>query len=281
MQADAVDDVNGYDMIAAINWSTLSYLAVSPKLYRYRLDHPEEQKDAFRVGGAFHCAVLEPEKFDARYAVYDGPRAGEGSRTQHKAWRAEKAAARVIELSPEELAEVRAMADAVIGPKNGHRRARALLRGGRREEAVTWVDPITSLSCKGRLDYLRPDLVIDLKSSRRPQPTRFPRDAFDYGYVAQLAWYHDGAIAARLIDGRELPYIIAVENTAPYDVAVYRLTAETLAVGRSIYQRLMRRLVECIESDHWPGCAPDVVPLTLPQYAINQTLAAEHEEEIF
>jgi hypothetical protein len=196
--------VTKYDDIKAVNWSSLKNIGVSPLLYKYRLTNPEPQKDAFRLGGAAHTAILEPEKFDARYAVYDGPRTGEGSRTQRKAWR-EALSDGVEELSPDELANARAMAAAV----RSHRIAGSLLRGGRREEVVTWVDPITGLACKGRLDYLRPDLLIDLKGTRHPSPSRFPRDAYSYGYLAQAAWYHDGAVAARLIDGRQRPYIIA------------------------------------------------------------------------
>lgn len=264
-----------YDAIRAVNWSSLSYLATSPLLYRYRLENPEPRKDAFRIGGAVHCAILEPEKFDARYAVYDGPRTGEGCRKAHQAWR--DAHSDVEELSPAELVNVRGMAAAV----RSHRVARELLRGGRREEVVTWTDPLTGLAAKGRLDYVRPEFLIDLKSSRTPSPSRFPRDAFNYGYVTQCAWYADGAVAARLLDGRINPYIIAVENEPPYDVAVYQLDAEAMAVGRSIYQRLLRRLVECIEADHWPGCAPDLQTLSVPKWAVNQTLAAEHPEEDF
>jgi exodeoxyribonuclease VIII len=260
-----------YEQIRAVNWSTLTNLDVSPLLYKHRLTNPEPGKAVFAIGNAAHCLTLEPEKFDARYAVFDGTRRGE----KWDAWQEEHPG--VESLKPHELETARAVAKAV----RSHRIAARILKGGRREEVVTWTDPETGLACKGRLDYLRPDFLIDLKTARDPGPRFFLRDAIKYGYVSQVAWYHDGAVAARLIPGGSNPYIIAVEKEEPFDVAVYQLDDEALAFGRSKYRRLMRRLVECIEADYWPGVAPDVVPLRVPAWALDQALSSESKEEDF
>lgn len=260
--------MSDYDTIRAVNFSTLKHIEVSPLLYQHRLTNPEPDKPAFVLGSAGHCAILEPEKFDARYAVYDGTKRG-------KAWDAWQEEHPGVEaLKPEEVASALGMAKAV----RSHRIASRVLRGGRAEQAVKWTDPDTGLACKGRLDYLTPDFLIDLKTSRDPSPRSFQRAAVNYGYIAQVSWYHDGAVAARAIEGKHPPYIIAVEKDAPHDVAVYQLDDEALAVGRSIYQRWMRRLIECIEADFWPGCAPDVVPLRVPQWAANQAMTNDKED---
>jgi len=267
----AAADLSAYDTIRAVNISSLKNLERSPLYYRYRLENPEPRKQAFVIGGAFHCAALEPDRFDERYAVFDGTRRG----AAWEEWKGEHPG--VESLKPDELETVQAMARAV----RSHRVARNLLRGGRHEEIVVWTDPTTGLACKGRVDLIRPEFLLDLKATRDPSPRFYPRAAFNYGYITQVAWYHDGAVAARLLDGKVNPYVIAVENEAPYDVAVYQLDDEALAVGRSIYQRLMRRLVECIEADYWPGCAPDVQTLRVPRWAVDQTLQDEHESEDF
>jgi hypothetical protein len=263
-----------YEVIRALNWSSLKHMAVSPRLYRHRLANPEGRKRSFVLGGAGHCEVLEPELFDARYAEWTGKqRRGKA----WEAWREENPGK--ISLSPGELRRVRAVGAAVR--EDGL--ARELLRGGRREEIVTWEFTVGGVvvPCKGRMDYLRPDFLIDLKLTRDPVPSRFERDAYNYGYLAQAAWYHDGAVAARLIDGRERPFIIAAKNCDDFDVVSYQLTEEALSVGRSIYQRLLRRLVECEAADFWPGCAPGLQPLRAPEWAVAQTMALEHEEEVF
>jgi exodeoxyribonuclease VIII len=258
-----------YDEIKAINWSSLKHLAISPLLYRWRLEHPEPRKPAFIFGGAVHCAILEPEKFDERYAVFDGIRRG-------KAWEDWLAIHPGVEsLKPDELDAIRSIAAAVLG----HRVAAGLLRGGRREEAVTWTDEETGLACKGRLDYLRPDFVIDLKTTRDPAPSRFERASASYGYAGQVAFYHDGAARQRLIPGDVPPYLIAPQTSEPYDVAVFQLAPETLEAGRRQYRTLLRRLALCIEADYWPGVAPDLVPLSLPPWAEGQGSATEESED--
>lgn len=246
-----------YDKIQALNWSSLRHLATSPLLYRYRQDHPEPRKKSYVIGNAIHTAVLEPEKFAERYAVFDGTRRGPA----WKEWLAKHPGKE--SLKPPELAAVEAAAKAV----SDHRVAADIFRGGRREEVLTWTGP-GGLLCKGRVDYIRPDVVADLKSvGRDVSPRKFGRDAAEYLYHGQLAWYHDGAIAAGKIPANAPPpLIVAVQSKPPFDVAVYQLSYEDLDLGRSLYAGLVQTLQECIAADYWPGCAPDLEQLTLPPW---------------
>ena len=159
-----------------------------------------------------------------------------------------------------------------------HGVARDLLRGGLAEETIEWTDADTGLACKGRLDYLRPDLVIDLKSSRDPSPERFARDAVKYGYAAQVAFYHDGAGRSKRTDGKRLPCIIAVRAGDDFDVAAFQIEPETFDVGRSIYLSLLRKLAECTAADYWPGVAPELWPLYLPPWAAGEIIATDSSD---
>ncbi len=259
-----------YQKIKAMNWSTLKHMAVSPLAYRWWLDHPEPQKPSFVFGAAVHCAILEPEKFEGRYALFDGTRRGK----EWDRWQEEHPS--VQSLKSDEMERVLAIAEAV----RQHRVAGPLLRGGRCEEIVTWTDEETGLACKGRLDYIRPDCVIDLKTTRDPAPKRFERDAADYGYAGQLAYYHDGATRNRLIDGRERPFIVALQGDEPFDVAVFQLEPETLDYGRALYGSLLQRLLACTESGYWPGVAPELQPLGISAWA-PQLLPSGQSDEGF
>lgn len=261
--------MSNYDAIKAVNWSSLKHLSVSPLLYHWRLKEPEERKPAFVFGGAVHCAILEPEKFDSRYAVYDGTR--DARHKKYQEWMAAHPGVEV--LGPDEYDRVQEIVVAL----RFHDIASRLLRGGRCEEALTWTDADTGLACKGRLDYIRPDFLIDLKTTRDPAPRSFEKSAASYGYVGQVAFYHDGAVASRRIDGRELPYIAAVQTTAPYDVVVYRLDAGTLDIGRAQYKSLLQRLIECTAADYWPGVSPEMKTLRLPKWAAEQMIEQESE----
>lgn len=246
-----------YDKTPGLNWSSLKYMASSPLAYRWVIDHPPPRKPAYTIGAAIHCAVLEPSKFGERYAVFDGTRRG-------KEWDSWLIAHPGHEsLKPPEMATVLESAVAV----RAHRVAAPLLHHGRAECAITWQDP-SGIACKGRLDYLQPTQLVDLKSARQIDPRNFARASGSYLYHAQVAWYHDGAIAAhQLPPDAEHPYIVAVEKTGPYDVGVYQLTAEDLELGRAIYRDLVTKLVACTEANYWPGAVPDLAPLNAPKWS--------------
>jgi hypothetical protein len=258
-----------YDGIKAINWSSLKHMAVSPLLYRWRIDHPLESSASQVVGNAIHCMLLEPEKFEARYVLFDGTRRG-------KAWDEwQEKHPGAVSLKPDELARVTNCVAAI----RRHRVANRLVSACRAEEVLTWRDPETGLACKGKLDGISPTYVADLKSARDVRPMKFERASAEYLYHGQVAWYHDGATLAGKIDGKVPPYIIAAQSDEPYDVAVFQLDGETLDVGRGLYRSLLRRLVQCIEADFWPGVAPDLETLTLPPWAIERPLDQLSEED--
>lgn len=174
---------------------------------------------------------------------------------------------------------LRAIAESARDAIMEHRTARELLRGGLAEEAVTWTDATTGIKCKGRLDYLRPDLVIDLKSSKDPTPSKFERDAVSYGYVSQAAFYYDGAKAAKRLAGDARPVVVAVRAKDDFDVACFRLTQEAIDTGRAIYRNLLHRLAECEAANYWPGVAPEIRDLNLPPWAITETIDSETSED--
>lgn len=261
-----------YAAIPAMNFSSLKYMGISPLDYQWRVENPEEEKDAFVFGGAVHCAVLEPQHFDARYQVYD-----ERRDPRIKAWQEWQAAHPGVEtLKLPEMERVKRCAESVLKDKN----AVELLTGGRREEPLTWTDAQTGLACKGRLDYIRPDLVIDLKTTHQAPTFRvFQGSIFKYGYQAQVAFYHDGAVAARRIDGRSRPWIIAVQTKGPYHVACYELDTPVLEHGRKVYRAMLQQFAACQAAGYWPGIAPEPQLMTLPPWAETQGITVEDVED--
>ena len=252
--------MTSYESINALNWSTLKNLAKSPLEYQWRLSHPEPRKISYILGSAIHCLVLEPEKFNKRYALCEMKR---DKRTMaYKAWLEDNG--RLEPLTADEWDTAHLSAEAV----RAHPVAKRILEPCRCEEPLQWIDPITGLSCKGRVDAISPTYIVDLKSTVDPSPRKFTRDAATYLYHGQISFYETGARATRNIaptgDSFEpSAYIIAAGKLPPYDVAVYFLSPYELDVGRNLCLSLMRKLEECIASDIWPGSAPDLLQLEL------------------
>jgi hypothetical protein len=225
--------MTAYRDIAAMNWSSLSAMATSPLLYHWRTEHPRPDSAAMRLGRAIHCAVLEPAKFEARYASYAGTRRG-------KAWEAWRDSHPDVEsLTAAERTIVEMCAERV----RGHTEAAKLLSGGRAEETIVWTDEPTGTKCKGRLDYITPAYFVDLKTTR--DLGKFERaDAASYLYHGQSAWYRDGGIAACALSADAESYIVAVETSEPHDVAVFRVAGMALAAGQCLCRELPIRDLE-------------------------------------
>lgn len=271
----SVDANEAYLAIDAVNWSSLRNMDVSPKFYRYRLKNPAPTTDAKQRGIAIHCAVFEPERWVTDYLAQPdfGNLRYKANKEKRAEW-TETAPADAIVLRHEEHALVERCASAV----HEHPVARRLLEVGRAEEPIVWTDPDTGVRCKGRLDFIGPTFIRDLKSSRHGDLHRIWADFGRYLYHGQAAWYHDGATCAGLIPGDTPPHAIVVQTSEPYDVVAGPFETGAVEKGRALYQTLLRRLAECQAAGIWPGIAPDSTPIRVPGWAPGGTEEGDWDE---
>jgi exodeoxyribonuclease VIII len=223
------------------------------------------------MGRAVHLAVLEPSRFKSSIATYLG-----GAR-RGKDWDAFKEYHAGKELLlPDEHGECLSIA-AAVGSNSA---AMKHLAFGHGEVTVLWdhqLLPGHSIQCKARLDWLGPDSIVDLKTTRDASPDGFAREVHKYGYHVQASYYQDGHAAA---SGRRLPYfIVAVESEAPYAVTVFRVPESLLSIGRAAYTGYLTKLALARAEDSWPSYADGEVELTLPKWATVQaeSIGADNE----
>lgn len=264
-------DHETYTQIPAVNWSSLKLMEPSgggsPHLYRWRQTHPAEDKPSYQLGRAIHCAILEPEKFDGLYTVYEGRRAGkdwEAFQSAHEQSEILKAADMDI------LVEVRAAV-------RENAQAMELLAQGAKEQPVKWVDAATGLACKARLDELAPSFILDLKTTSTSL-LRWTRDAEKYLYHGQFAFYLDGAIADNRLPPDARACALVVQTVEPFDVGIYWLPPETLDAGRRLVRRNMATLQMCLSTDFWPGQLPDPAEWHLSRWAAGNEETEDSEE---
>jgi hypothetical protein len=247
-----------YVAIKAVNASSLKEMRKSPLHYKHRVEHPLEDSTRLAMGRATHTAVFEPDRFAVDYAVFMGER------------RAGKEWAAFCEQHPNQtilkLAEYEtciAMKDAVRShPVAGP----ALSPPGEAEKVLTWTDEATGLACKARLDWWRPGLFADLKTTADLDATRFAATSFRLGYHMQLAFYRAGLVANGL--DAPPPKIIAVESSAPHDVAVFALDDDLLWTGEVECAELLAKVAAGRFSNLYPGRYPEERPLSLPRWAL-------------
>ena len=255
-----------YHAIDAVSSHRLGLLKKSPAHLRHELKNPTPPTDAMKLGEAIHLAILEPDLFVKTYVVapkVDG-RTKEGKRAKAEFELANRGKSII---DADNYAVCMAMSEAC----NKHHLANSIIKSATATEVSGFfIDDETKVLCKLRADAIceNHDTIFDIKSTLCASPVEFEKSIFNYGYHRQAAWYLDGC--AKL--GKKLSNyaIIAIEKTAPFCLAVYRLKDEAIELGREENRALVKQYAECLKSNKWAGYPDLVTDVGLPAWAVKQ-----------
>lgn len=269
---------NQYLNLEACSHSQLEDLRQSPAHCRFRIDNPEPETPALKLGSAADLLILQPDLFFKTYV--SGGRCEAETENKRQCTRqgtefidgefrcfqhSEKRKGDQIVLSPQEWEVCRGMKQAV----ENHQKAFELLSLSSAVQVTSlWNDSgFAGLPCKSRPDIVCDELssLVDLKTTIDASPQAFARDIFKYGYHRQAYFYLRGQEQL----GQNFAHycIIAVEKEAPYCVAVYRITEEAIDLAKREVLPLMEAYHTCQSRDEWPGYPEEVIPIGLPKYA--------------
>jgi len=249
-----------YGTIKATNYSLLKRVHESPAVARWWMDNPQEPTPAMFLGSALHCSVLEPRALKERYATWTG------GRRSGKEWEQFRLAYSTRQiLTADQAQHVAAMTKAI----KTHPIAGPLFRGKKQTElTLVWVHPRTGATIKSRIDLLRSDLWLDVKTCS--SLARFQADFARFGYAMQFALYGDGLAACG--KGALPAKCVAIETSPPHQVAVYDITeADVMSYGRDQYEAALDTYLECMRNGNWPGKYDhEEITLRLPGWALPQ-----------
>jgi hypothetical protein len=200
-----------------------------------------------RIGAGIGAFATEPDHAARRHPVFHGKvRRG-------REWEA------LLEsrpdVDPDDIliaAEYEAVKGGVESLKR-HARAWGYLSSGISEAPLYWSDEPTELRCKALPDVLRPDSIIELKStnSRNFGRDRLEAHAIRSGWHIQIGHYVMGAKANGFPIARAV--LIVVESEPPFDCAIFRLRRELVQLGMEQCRRALDIIAECERSGLWPG----------------------------
>lgn len=246
------------------SYSGLKIFGRSPLKYReWALGAGREDTDAFRLGRAVHCAMLEPARFERDYTIMpdfreNGEYRTKASRQRRDEWIAGRNGAPVLD--EDTCAQVRGMVASVLA----HPKARWLLEGGLSEVTLRWRDPETGVECRARIDHYNEELAViaDLKSCEDASADAFfGRDCPKLDYQLQDSFYERGAAAL----GRTSEFaFVCCEKAYPYEVAVHQLGERTLGEAHYEISRRLERFAHCIATNNWPGLPVAITKRELP-----------------
>lgn len=236
-----------------------------PARYKYRLEHPQEHKDAFDLGTAVHAAVLGTGA-EATVLDFDSYRTKAAQQARDEAYTAGQ-----TPILAKDYAPVLAMSEAVLANAT----ARALFeQDGSAEASVFATDPATGVRTRARFDFL-PDLsgalpiAVDLKTTaHRADKRGFERTVLDFGYETQERWYTRTLQCAA---GAEISFVfVVVEVAPPHFVAVHQLDSVWRSMGDDKVTRALEIYAACSASGVWPSYPTDVQLSSPPTYAVYQ-----------
>jgi exodeoxyribonuclease VIII len=247
-----------------ISASGLKQIAKSPRHYwnRYLNDnYKEEPTAAMAFGNVVHTLMLEPKEFELRYAV-----APDVNKTTKDGKAAYTAFAEVNEGKEFISSKDFATATAMIEQAKANPIITDLLDLSEKEAMHTF--RILDVDCKMKADAINifDGCIIDVKTCTDASPIGFGKDAYNLGYLLQAAFYLDGYYFATGKDLKRFIFI-AMEKTAPFNVAVYEMDREQIELGRQQYLAALQTYKACKAADKWHAYGDEIQPLTLPNWA--------------
>lgn len=216
---------------------------------------------AMRLGTAFHCATLEPERFKDAFAVVEGDRRTKAVKDEIR----DLAESGWTVLTADEMDIVQAMSASVYETKIGA----ALLKSAQKEHSVfAEIDGVRVKCRPDGWDEAR-KVIFDLKSTEDASPEGFARSVARYRYHVQDAFYRHVMSEATGTVADDYSFIfIAVEKSPPYAVAFYQLDDMATLQGWVEARSDLRRYRDALESGKWNGYSPKIETLSLPRWAV-------------
>lgn len=215
-------------------------LLVSPAKYMRDKLEPMEPTPAMRLGTCIHTAVLGTGQ---QFIAVEGSRNAKAVKEEI----AEHEAKGLIVLTPHERDKVLAIAQSVRSTT----KAQEAFARGQAEVSLCWEDQETGVTCRGRIDWLNPQALFDLKSTKDASKDGFPKQAANMFYDLQAAAYMDGH---RTLTGEEIPFgFIAVETEAPYHCVVHQLPDVAIERGQALWAKAKRIYADCLNTGVWGG----------------------------
>lgn len=234
----------------ALSYSSIKQFARSANHYLQYINREQEATPAMIKGSAFHVLTLEPDKFLEQYAI--APKVDRRTKAGKETWQAFSEQNQNKEIVTEQdYNDIVAMS----GSFYGYEHSRTIIT----EDVEVFLEgEIQGLPFRGYADIIGDDYVADLKSCQDASPEKFARDAYNMNYHLQAAIYCE-------LTGKDRYYMIAVESSAPFNIAVYEMEFQMITAGRKLLYELIEKF------KNWDGMpetySQKIELLTLPNWA--------------
>lgn len=232
-----------------------------------------KKSNAFDLGSAAHCAILEPELFEEKF--YRGPDDRRGNKwkdaeafCEHHSFELLTSGDYDKALALRESAALCSQLQLILADPDGVTETSAYAR-----------DAETGVTVRCRPDRYSPrhKLIMDLKTAADASPKAFGKAVENFGYHVQDPLYSEvwSAAGGGDVDGF---FFVVVEKSDPPMIACYELDASSVREGHAIYRKALRQYAQCEKSGEWPGYTEDVQRIGISRFAYKLTPPPESDE---
>jgi len=219
--------------------STLKLFLKDPREYykRYVLGEPREDtyKSAYDFGSYMHSLLLEPDKTDDEFAVFEGATRRGKAYQEFKANNENKT---IITASQAQQALD------LYNLYHEHLDTQGLIEDGIAEH--TLCVELDGIPIKVRADYIKEGMIIDVKTSSDPvDKFSAAKTIIRFDYDLSAALYVD---AFKKYTGQDHEFIFAFLNKQNGDVGILKASEALLENGRKKYKTAIKRLAEAEKS---------------------------------
>lgn len=210
------------------------FLKDSREFYKkYILGEKEDSKfkSAFDFGSYIHSLILEPEKTDDEFIIF------EGLTRRGKAWTDFKEANqdRIIMTKSQEMT-----ATGLVAAYTDNKETQGLIQDGCAEH--TLCVNLEGMDIKVRVDYIKDGMVIDLKTTSDPvDKFSAAKTIIRFDYDLSAALYVD---AFKEYTGKDHDFIFVFLNKQNNEVSVLKASNDLIENGRRKYKSAIKGLLK-------------------------------------
>ena len=121
--------------------------------------------------------------------------------------------------------------------------------------------------CKGRIDAIKPNALLDLKTTVNTSPVKIGKFIANYKAYVQAAFYLDLCRTVGLVDEHATFSWCFIQKELPHQATYYTAPEELIRLGRTEYKSWLGWIYEGRKTGNWPGHSNDV---ELPPYLLAQ-----------
>lgn len=253
-------------------WDCFSYsmvraTLVSQKELDYYINTPVKESDQMLFGNLLEMILLEPDLFDSTYVVapvhFLTPTGRVKDTKESRPWVELQKSKGLQIITPDIYNSVHEAKKGVLS----NTEAFNSLQDCKTQVSIVWTHESTGVQCKGRIDILREDEIIDLKTTDSIDQLKWSKKIHDFKYHVQAAMYCDGY--QKLTKGAMLPYnFIVAQNRGPYDCVFNELDEQAIITGRCIYEQALAKYKAYQSSEIITGYSNVREPINVPLWAL-------------